>query len=241
MHLVVETEDFGVTWQAQKNKIPAFAMCTGERNQRGIPCGAPKPCGREDWGARPFAVAALLLCAAVCSAALAGSVQRRAAARCTPTPSGGTALAAHPAPRCTPAAWHLCSARARPAAAHAHAAQLACRPCRRQAQRHSCPGLHLLLLPRDALRQQQLAGHPGATTEGPSSCRGVGGGQRLERAAAPPTPSLMWRRLPGRCAEHAAGCWRHPCRRSCGDGRQAAAPSTLLAAACAAPPSTLQR
>ena len=31
MHLIVETEDFGVTWKAQKNKIPAFAMCTGAR------------------------------------------------------------------------------------------------------------------------------------------------------------------------------------------------------------------
>lgn len=30
MHFILETEDFGVTWRAQKNKIPAFAMCTGE-------------------------------------------------------------------------------------------------------------------------------------------------------------------------------------------------------------------
>ncbi|KAL4418909.1 hypothetical protein ABPG77_004062 [Micractinium sp. CCAP 211/92] len=36
MHLIVETEDFGVTWKAQKNKIPAFAMCTDD-NHSDIP------------------------------------------------------------------------------------------------------------------------------------------------------------------------------------------------------------
>jgi len=29
LRLIVETEDFGVTWRAAKWKLPAFAMCTG--------------------------------------------------------------------------------------------------------------------------------------------------------------------------------------------------------------------
>lgn len=29
LRLIVETEDFGVTWRSQKWKLPAFAMCTG--------------------------------------------------------------------------------------------------------------------------------------------------------------------------------------------------------------------
>lgn len=29
LRLIVETEDFGVTWRASKWKLPAFAMCTG--------------------------------------------------------------------------------------------------------------------------------------------------------------------------------------------------------------------
>ena len=29
LRLIVETEDFGVTWRGSKWKLPAFAMCTG--------------------------------------------------------------------------------------------------------------------------------------------------------------------------------------------------------------------
>ena len=31
LRLMVETEDFGVTWRNSKWKLPAFAMCTGAR------------------------------------------------------------------------------------------------------------------------------------------------------------------------------------------------------------------
>ena len=41
LRLIVETEDFGVTWRSAKWKLPAFAMCTGAARCVTCICGQP--------------------------------------------------------------------------------------------------------------------------------------------------------------------------------------------------------
>lgn len=41
LRLIVETEDFGVTWRSAKWKLPAFAMCTGAARCVICHCGQP--------------------------------------------------------------------------------------------------------------------------------------------------------------------------------------------------------
>lgn len=157
LRLIVETEDFGVTWRAAKWKLPAFAMCTG--GLLGDGHGA---------GSRLQAVH--LLCMLRCGSDCA----------CDRPAACLLAVCVQQLCCCSPGA--CCNSYA---AQLPTSFPFSPPPSRRQRpHRHPGARFHVQVLPGGAVQEQQLAVHSGGTAEMRRLLRGRMQGQVGWPAAA---------------------------------------------------------